>query len=92
MSLLSPLDLLTVTDNEQDVIRCLVRRPCLTAVEIAKFTKIPLADLEGLLSTMVQEARLILDDQNKFQVLMGKKENKQKPGRAGTGLLDSLFG
>ncbi len=91
MSLLSPLDLLTVTDNEQDVIRCLIRRPHLTAVEIAKFTKIPLADLERLLSTMVQEARLILDDQNKFQVLMGK-ENKQKTGRSGTGLLDSLFG
>ncbi|NJN54172.1 MAG: hypothetical protein HC804_05075 [Anaerolineae bacterium] len=90
MALLSPLDLLTVSTLEQDVIRCLVRRPCLTAVEIAKFTRIPLAELEGLLTTMVQEARLVLDDQNKFQVLLGGKENKQKTDRSG--LLDSLFG
>lgn len=89
MSVLSPLDLLTVSNHEQDVIRCLVRRPRLTAVEIAKFTKIPMTELEGLLNTMVKEARLILDDQNKFQVLLGK-ENKQKADRSG--LLDSLFG
>lgn len=88
MSLLSPLDLLTVTSHEQDVIRCLVRRPRLTAVEIARFTKIPMADLEALLTTMVQEARLMLDDQNKFQVLLGK-ENRPKAERPS--LLDSLF-
>ncbi|MCL4263616.1 MAG: hypothetical protein KJ069_10395 [Anaerolineae bacterium] len=89
MSLLSPLDLLTVSNNEQDVIRCLVRRPRLTAVEIAKFTKIPMAELEALLTNMVQEARLMLDDQNKFHVLLGK-ENKPKAERPS--LLDSLFG
>jgi hypothetical protein len=83
------LDLLAVSSNEQDVIRCLVRRPCLTAVEIAKFTKIPMAELEELLNTMVREARLILDDQDKFQVLL-KKDFKQKPDRPS--LLDSLFG
>jgi hypothetical protein len=89
MSLFSPLDLLAVSSNEQDVIRCLVRRPCLTAVEIAKFTKIPMAELEELLNTMVREARLILDDQDKFQVLL-KKDFKQKSDRPS--LLDSLFG
>ena len=89
MSLLSPLDLLTVSSHEQDVIRCLVRRPLLTAVEIAQFTKIPLTELEGLLKTMVQETHLILDDQNKFRVLLGK-EKKKKAERSG--LLDSLFG
>lgn len=89
MSLFSPLDLLTIPNHEQDVIRCLVRRPCLTAVEIAKFTKIPLAELDGLLSTMVKEARLVLDDQEKFRVLLGK-EPKPKSDRPS--LLDSLFG
>lgn len=89
MSLFSPLDLLTVSSHEQDVIRCLVRRPHLTAVEIAKFTQIPMAELEGLLNRMVEEARLVLDDQNKFQVLLnkGKKQKPEKPS-----LLDSLFG
>lgn len=89
MSLFSPLDLLAVSSHEQDVIRCLVRRPCLTAVEIAKFTKIPMAELEELLNNMVQEARLILDDQNKFQVMLSK-EKKQNSDRSS--LLDSLFG
>lgn len=89
MSLLSPLDLLTVSCDEQDVIRCLVRRPHLTAVEIAKYTRIPMAELDALLSTMVQQTRLVLDDQNKFQVLLGK-ETRQRTDR--TGLLDSLFG
>ena len=89
MSLLSPLDLLTVSSHEQDVIRCLVRRPRLTAVEIAKFTKIPLAELDGLLTSMVQQSHLMLDDQDKFQVMLGK-ESRPKTERPG--LLDSLFG
>lgn len=91
MSFLSPLDLLTVSGSEQDIIRCLVRRPDLTMSEIAKFTRIPLDELERLLSSMVQEARLIQDDKERFQVSYGKEE-KAKQTRSGTGLLDTLFG
>jgi len=91
MSSLSPLDLLTVPDSEQDIIRCLVRRPELTMSEIAKFTKIPLDELERLLNSMVQNARLIRDDEDKFHVLYGKG-NKSKQDQNGSGLLDSLFG
>ena len=50
MSLLSPLDLLSVSNNEQTILRCLTRRPNLTAKEIGKFTKIPLDQLETLLN------------------------------------------
>lgn len=91
MSSLSPLDLLAVPDSEQDIIRCLVRQPKLTMAEIAKFTKIPLDELERLLNSMVQNARLVRDDEDKFHVLYGKNK-KTKKEQAASGLLDSLFG
>lgn len=75
MSYLSPLDLLTVSDNEQDIIRCLVRRPELTMQEIAELTKIPLDESEHLLDIMVQNARLIRNDEDRFRVALGKKES-----------------
>jgi hypothetical protein len=90
MSFMSPLDLLTVSSHEQDVIRCLVRRPSLSLQEIAGFTKIPLKELDTLLSRMVQEARLTRDDQSRFEVSLGDKK-RQKTERGGAGLLDALF-
>lgn len=91
MTFLSPLDLLTVSDNEQDIIRCLVRRPQLTAGEIATFTKIPLEEVEKLLKIMLKNAQLIQDEQKKFQVKLENKK-KQKPTQNGSGLLETLFG
>lgn len=88
MSLLSPLDLLTVSNHEQDVIRCLIRRPRLTLQEIAGFTKIPMDKLEEIVSAMVQESRLNQDSDSKFQVLLNGRNTRRE--RA-TGLLDSLF-
>lgn len=90
---LSPLDLLTFYDSEQDVIRCLIRRPKLTAVEISKFTKIPLNELESVLNKLVKGARLSTDtaDGNQiFSVAYAKGTNHKKAG--GPSLLDSLFG
>lgn len=89
MSFISPLDLLTVSNNEQDVIRCLVRRPRLTAGEIAHFTKIPLDELESLLGRMVRDSRLMRDDESKFQVSLGREKKRE---RSNTGLLETLFG
>lgn len=91
MSVLSPLDLLTVSGNEQVVIRCLIRRPDLTVKEIAKFTKVPLDELDHLLAAMIQDNRLIKSNKNRFQVLLGNSE-KSKREQPGTGLLDMLFG
>ena len=91
MTFLSPLDLLTVTGNEQDIIRCLVRRPDLVISEIAKFTKIPLDELEPLLIGMVKNKRLIRNQEGKFQVSLSRSEKPNK-GRSGSSLLDSLFG
>ena len=91
MSFLSPLDLLAVPSNEQDVIRCLSRRPDLTKKEIASFTKIPLDELDSLLEGMLRSARLTQDDKNRFQVSYSKNRTSPQRG-AKTGLLDSLFG
>lgn len=90
MSFVSPLDLLTVSDSEQDVIRCLVRRPQLTAVEIARFTKIPLKELNTLLEEMVRDARLSRDGDSKFEVKLGR-EKPAKSERTSGGLLSALF-
>ena len=89
MTFMSPLDLLTVSSHEQDVIRCLIRRPRLTLQEIAGFTKIPVDKLEGIVNSMVQESRLDKDGDSKFQVLLNNRGAKQE--RAGSGLLESLF-
>lgn len=90
MSFLSPLDLLTVSNNEQDIIRCLVRRPKLTINEIAKFTNIPLSELECLLTSMVRNAHLFRDDEDKFNISYGRSR-KPKQESAGDSLLSTLF-
>ncbi len=88
MAMLSPLDLLTVTNTEQDVIRCLIRKPQLTLQEIAGLTRIPVDELEGVVYKMVKESRLNIDSDRKYQVQM---QGKPKPKRSSVGLLDTLF-
>lgn len=96
MALLSPLDLLQIPDKEQDVIRCLVRQPQLTAQEIASRTQIPLHELKELLLLMVKKAQLhktTKDNEDVFHVSIGGDEKKSKVnGNASKSLLDSLFG
>lgn len=95
MAFVSPLDLLTVTNNEQDVIRCLVRRPRLTAPEISGFTKIPLKELETLLKQMVSDSRVVqltLNEAVCFEVLFSESKGSEKnSGKKGSSVLDMLF-
>lgn len=58
MAPLSPLDLLTLSNEEQLIVRCLNQRPHLTAAQIAEATRIGLPQLELVLGHMVREARL----------------------------------
>ncbi len=90
MAMFSALDLLTFSTHEQDVIRCLVRRPRLTAPEIAQFTKIPLEQLESVLSKMVSDARLTQEN-GAGDVRFAVGRHSERPKRGGNGLLDSLF-
>jgi hypothetical protein len=93
MSFLVPLDLLSVSTVEQDIIRCLIRKPYLTALEIANLTKIPLDELEALLRQMVGDSHLAQQDKDgrhTFMVAFGR-ENGAKRERAGNNLLGALF-
>ena len=93
MSFVSPLDLLTVSSSEQDVIRCLVRKPQLTALEISGLTKIPLKELETLLKQMVSDARVVQLTRNEavcFEVSFSKGSGKNN-GKKGSSVLDMLF-
>lgn len=92
MALFSPLDLLSVSNTEQDIIRCLVRRPRLPAAEIARLTKIPLEELESLLKKMVSDARLTEQESGGhaiFDVSLNARRSLERPANS---LLDSLFG
>lgn len=94
MSFLSPLDLLQVPDREQDIIRCLIRHPQLTAQEIASRTQIPLKEIKELLLKMVTQAHLSKStkgNEDVFQVFIGER-NKKPTTSSGNSLLDSLFG
>lgn len=93
---LSPLDLLTFYDSEQDVIRCLIRRPRLTAREISTFTKIPLTELESILNRLVKGSKLTEEADNDKQIFSIAYANgttqPSQPTTKGNSLLDTLFG
>lgn len=92
MAFLSPLDLLQVPDQEQDIIRCLVRRPQLSAQEIASHTKIPLNEIKTLLLKMVKNAQIDKSEKENKEVFIAKIGGKEKkPASKGDSLLDSLF-
>jgi hypothetical protein len=78
MSFLSPLDLLSLSSVEQDVVRCLAKQPNLTMAEIADVTNIALAKLKELLPQMVAEKRLAEERQNGHSVFT-LEFNKEKP-------------
>jgi hypothetical protein len=59
MSILSPLDLLALPDNEQKILRCLNRRPRLTIAEIADATQIAVDELKEILDQMVSASQLV---------------------------------
>lgn len=92
MTFLSPLDLLQIPDQKQDIIRCLVRHPQLSAQEIASKTKIPLKEIKGLLSEMVQKAQLSKLTKGNEDVFLVRLGDKKAPAPRSSSLLDSLFG
>ena len=90
MSNLSALDLLTVSAIEQDIIRCLIRTPRLTAKEIARRLRRPLAEVENTLDQMEGSDKLTKHEQvgqTQFQVPLRRERTNKS-----TKLLDSLFG
>ena len=71
MASFSALDLLSMPDSEQQILRCLSQHPQLTIVEISAITKLSVKDLETTLDRLVHESRLneqLRDGQRAFSV------------------------
>jgi hypothetical protein len=59
MSQLSPLDLLSLSDAEQDIIRHLNRYPNATISDLAVATHLPINNLETVINKMINSAWLV---------------------------------
>jgi len=90
MSFVTPLDWLANSAYEQDVIRCLVRQPKLTVVEIARITQIPQDELAPLLQQMLGNAQLRAEGEpNKYEIQYSR--NSGANGKGANSLLTTLF-
>lgn len=59
MSSLSPIDLLSLTDVEQNILRCLTKYPQSTIFEVVEKTQIPLEEVEEVLHNLLSQARIV---------------------------------
>ena len=80
MASLSALDLLSMPDNEQLILRCLNKQPQLTVLEIAAVTRLPIEELEIALEQMVGRAQLVeqlRDGKRTFSVRFSRQPARQ---------------
>lgn len=59
MSSLAPLDLLSISPDEQTILRCLTKHPQLTVFDLAARAQLPLAEVEALLGSLRQQSRIV---------------------------------
>lgn len=79
MSMLSPLDMLFMSSDEQKVLRCLNRQPRQSLTAIADVTGIPHYRLEELLELMVNDSHLVeqyKDGQRTFSVRFARAQER----------------
>ncbi len=89
MTPFSALDLLSMSDTEQRILRCLNQRPQLTLLEISAATQLPIQDVEVTLEHMLREARLVdqlRDGQRVFSVHFSRE-----PSRPARNLSDNFL-
>lgn len=91
MANISALDLLTVPAMEQDILRCLIRTPEMTAKQIAKRLRRPLTEVEGTLREMEGQSRLTSVEES-GQLIFKVPLTSNRTQKRSTNLLDSLFG
>jgi hypothetical protein len=75
---------------EQDVIRCLIKHPQSTPLEIAEVVKIAVAELEVVLRDMVSDDRLVEEARNGQRAFAVRFKRDPKP--TSSNLLTDLFG
>jgi CRP-like cAMP-binding protein len=85
MAFLSPIDLLSMSSDEQTILRCLTKQPKLTVLELTAQTKMAPAELEEVLSSLLQQARIVEQLQGGKRVFstrfqFGQKSVRNMPG------------
>lgn len=91
MAQLSSLDLLLLSEREQQVVRCLAMQPGMMVAEIAQRLQLPIDDLEETLARMVREARLVERLQNGQRTFSVHFRQAQGRVRQRSGGLRDLF-
>lgn len=85
-SSLSPLDMLDMPDVEQYILRCLNRRPGLTAAEIATATKLPMGEVEPVLRRMISRSQVVeqlQEEKRTFSVRFSRLQGRLRGMPAG---------
>lgn len=59
MSSLAPLDLLSISPDEQTILRCLTKHPQLTVFDLAAHAGLPLPEVETLVGSLRQQSRIV---------------------------------
>ncbi len=78
MSSLSPFDLLSLSPIEQNVLRCLTKHPQITVIDTAVKTQLPLTDVEAVLHTLLDQARIVEQLQQGERVFSTRFEFQHK--------------
>lgn len=91
MSSLSPIDLLSVSADEQTILRCLTKYPKLTIFEVAEKTGLSLAYVEEVLETLLSQAQVVEQLQQGKRLFSTRFQFKRQPVRNMPGEILSVF-
>jgi CRP-like cAMP-binding protein len=91
MSTLSPIDLLSVSADEQTILRCLTKYPRLTIFELAEKTDLPLMQVEEVLGALLAQAKVVEQLQQGKRLFSTRFQFKRRAVRNMPGEILSLF-
>lgn len=91
MSSLSPIDLLSLSAVEQNILRCLSKYPQSTVFAVAEKTQLPLAEAEEVLRNLLSQARIVEQLQQGERVFSVRFQFKHKRVRNMPGEIANLY-
>ncbi|MCL4263615.1 MAG: cyclic nucleotide-binding domain-containing protein [Anaerolineae bacterium] len=91
MSTLSPIDLLSVSADEQTILRCLTKYPRLTIFELAEKTGLPLMQVEEVLGALLAQTKVIEQLQQGKRLFSTRFQFKRRAVRNMPGEILALF-
>lgn len=91
MSSLSPIDLLSVSADEQAILRCLTKYPRITIFEVAEKTGLPLAQVEEVLGILLTQVQVVEQLQQGKRLFSTRFQFKRRTVRNMPGEILALF-